>query len=371
MRSGTTDFTNTYTPSLIEKTMRKIVKPVFSETENHKETESGNSGDWISDRFSEIEEHWYYLDTLPFKITGIHTAGFLAKVKGLFAYVPFNQMPWQYPVAESWRAIAPCLMGKVFFCKIARFDREQRTITLKGNIPQFEPPKLCIGYEYRGLVTKVTIYGVFIDLGYHFNWNNGSVVGLLHFSELKQGEDLSDFIPGQEVTTTYIGLNLNGKHAFSNNRINIDWILGKPQALEGKIVEATVVCKEGRKTIELYVNGLYKAELMIVSQKLHKISIMQTIQAKRKLSHGDVILCEVIRCNNNTKTLHLQWLVTVEPDINFTTSIANCLDDHTIDKLIELKMNVLLNGSESQQECNDELVAKLPDDEITDQENAD
>jgi len=323
-----------------EIAMRKIIKPAVSQTENHNEPESGNPGDWISARFSEIGEHWYYLDTLPFKITRQHSSGFLAKVKGLFAFVPFCAMPWQYPELESWHAVAPCLIGKVFYCKIAAFDKEQRTIILNGNIPQFVNARLCIGDEYRGLVVKVTEYGVFIDFGYHLNWNNGSMVGLLHFSELAKGEILSGFNPGQEVTATYIGLNINGKHALSNNRSNIDWILGRPQALVGEVVEATVVRKEDQKAIEFYVNGLYRAELMIVSQKLHPISRKQIFQAKSELSHGDVIHCEVIRCNQNTKTLHLQWLVEVDTDVRFTNSIANCLNEHTISKLMELKLSI-------------------------------
>lgn len=321
--------------------MRKIVKSASNQTENQHEPESGSPVDWISARFDEIEEHWYYLDTLPFKLTRLHNTGFLAKVRGLFAFVPFYQMPWQYPELDSWHAVAPTLIDKVFYCKIAGFDKEQRTTSLRGNIPQFADPKLCIGEEYRGLVVKVTEYGVFIELGYHFNWKNGSLVGLLHYSELEQGEDLSGFMLGQEVTTTFIGINMNGKRALSNNRINIDWILGKPLALVGEIVEATVVREEDQKSIKFFVDGLYRAELMIVSQKLHPISRKQILKAKSELSHGEVIHCEVLRCNTNTKTIHLQWMVEMDADIRFTNSISNCLDDRTIDKLMELKISIL------------------------------
>ena len=40
-------------------------------------------------------------------------------------------MPWKYYDTDSWKAIAPSLIGKMFFCKIHKIDKDPISIIFK------------------------------------------------------------------------------------------------------------------------------------------------------------------------------------------------------------------------------------------------
>lgn len=61
----------------------------------------------------------------------------------------------------------------------------------------------AIGEEYKGLIIKTADYGLFIDIGYHFDWKCGSMAGLLHKTQLAGSESLEDYKLGQEIKTIY------------------------------------------------------------------------------------------------------------------------------------------------------------------------
>jgi ribosomal protein S17 len=296
--------------------------------------------DWISLRLHEIEEHRDNFDTLPFKIVEQKDFGFLAKVKGLYSYISFYHMPWKYFDTESWIAVAPSLIDKRFFCKIHRIDKDPIGITLNGEIPQFKQAELTIGDEYKGLIIKISEYGLFIDIGYHFDWKCGSVIGLLHKTELTTCEKISDFRLGQEISTVYKELNDNGQPVFSNLREKIDWQLGKPQELVGQTLWAEVIRQPESKTVELLVKGRYKATLGVDKQAYAPKYRKKIKQAKDALVHGERINCEVIGYNRTNRTLRVHWLIAIDTDRVDDKSIVNNLDNETVEKLNALKDSI-------------------------------
>jgi hypothetical protein len=296
--------------------------------------------DWISGRLNEIENHRDNFDTLPFKIVEQKDFGFLTKVKGLYSYISFYHMPWKYFDTESWIAIAPSLIDKKFFCKIHKIDKDSIAIILNGELPQFKKAELAIGDEYKGLIIKISDYGLFVDIGYHFDWKCGSMTGLLHKSQLAVNEKLSDFKLGQEIKTVYQGLNDNGQPVFSNDREKIDWQMGKPQELVGQTIWVKVIRQPESKTVDLLVRGKYKATLTIDKQAYAPKYRKKIRNAKNELTHGELINCEVTGFNEKNRTLKVNWLTEIDTDIMVDNSILNNLDNKTLEKLITLKNRI-------------------------------
>ncbi|MFW5701142.1 MAG: S1 RNA-binding domain-containing protein [Cyclobacteriaceae bacterium] len=296
--------------------------------------------DWITERLNEIENHRDNFDTLPFKIVELKDFGFLTKVKGLYSYISFYHMPWKYYDKDSWIAIAPSLIDKKFYCKIHKIDKDPTVIILNGEIPQFKKAELIIGEEYKGLIIKITDYGLFIDIGFHYNWKCGSITGLLHKSQLTDNEKISDYELGQEIKTVYQELNKSGQPVFSNDREKIDWQIGKPQKLVGQTIWAKVIRQPESKAVYLLIKGKYKSVLTINKQayapKYRKI----IKKAKNDLKHGEIVNCEVTGFNEKNRILKVKWLIEIDTEIIVDNSISNNLDNDTLKKLITLKNKI-------------------------------
>lgn len=292
---------------------------------------------WISKRLNEMIIHRDNFDTLPFIIVEVKESGFLTKVKGLYAYISFYHMPWKYVSADCWIAIAPSLINKVFYCKIHKIDIEPIAILINGDLPQFKKAELTIGEEYKGLIIKVVDYGVFIDIGYHFDWKCGSLTGLLHRSQLSPNEKLSDLKSGQEIKTIYLELNSNGQPVFSNDREKTDWQLGKPQELAGQIIWAKVVRQPGTENIGLLVRGKYRAALTIDKHKYAPEVLKKIKTARNNLKHGEIINIEVTGFNEQSRVLTVTWRIKTDTKNAADNTISNNLDSDTIAKLMNLK----------------------------------
>jgi predicted RNA-binding protein with RPS1 domain len=295
---------------------------------------------WITARINEIESHRDNFDTLPFKIVDLKDNGFLTKVKGLYSYISFYHMPWKYLDPISWSAVAPSLIDKKFFCKIHKIHKDPVAIILNGELPQFKKVELTFGEKYKGLIIKILEFGVFIDIGYHFDWKCGSLTGLLHKSQFAENERIDDFKLGQEIETFYQTLNKDGRIVFCNDQVNIDWQLGKPQELVGKVILAKVIRKTENKKVSLLIEGKYKANLE-TNNKISKAKNRTNInQFQRDLAVGKLIECEVTGFNERKKCLNVNLLVDYEADSVVGNSIQSNLDIKTIQKLINLKHKI-------------------------------
>lgn len=312
---------------------------IFNTIVNEIKKKFGNpdNKNWISERLNEIEACRLNFDTLPFKIVRLKNLGFLTKVLGLYSYIPFNHMPWKYYSSDAWIAIAPSLIGKKFYCKIHKVDKDQNAIILNGELFQFKKAELVIGEEYKGLVINKTDFGVFVDIGYHFDWKYGSLTGLLHKSQLSDNEKMEDFTLGQKINTIYVCANDSGQFVFCNNQEKIDWQLGKPQDMVGQTIWAKVIRKPDSNAVDLLIKGRYKAT---IDKNAYDLTYWKEIKrAKAELKNGEIINCEVTGFNDKNRTLKINWLINIDTDIMVKNSISNNLDNETLEKLIALKNN--------------------------------
>lgn len=295
--------------------------------------------EWLDRLVKEIEEHRYNFESLPFKIVELKETEFLVKVNGLFAFISFYHMPWKYYDTDTWIAIAPDLIDRKFYCKIHKIEKDPLFIIVNGDIPQFKKVELTVGEEYVGLITKKTDYGLFIDIGHHFNWRCGSVVGLMHKSQAKKNEKLSHFAIGQQISIIYQGLNENGQYLFSTDREKTDWQLGVPQNLIGEIIWARVIREEKSNQIDLLIRGIYKAKLTI--DKSHTSKYKRKLkQLKNGLVNGQIVNCEILEADEKNRTLKVKWLAEIDTDIELDNSLINNLDRATITNLIKIKKDL-------------------------------
>lgn len=299
--------------------------------------------EWLITLVKNIENQKNENKSIPFKIVDIKNHGFIVKVSGLFAFIPFNHMPWQYGDNDFWKAIFPKLNDKVFFCRIYLFTANPLSIIIDGKIPQFKTIELTVGCEYTGIVLKKSDYGVFIDVGYYFSWKCGSFVGRIAKTQFADSKSFSDCVTGQEITATFLRKNEKEQLVFSNNKLDIDWEIDKPQQLVGQIVWVQVVRNTEKSEIHFLTKGKYKSTMNISNLEYSTKQILKIKQAKEKLSNGDIINCEITKSNDKKKLLQLKWIIEIDTEIVMDNSIINNLDSETIQKLTSLKNELYYN----------------------------
>ncbi|RNC64275.1 hypothetical protein [Proteiniphilum sp. X52] len=301
-----------------------------------------NKKDWKSERLHELEMHRQHSDTLPFKVVDVKIYGFLAKVKGLYAYISFNHMPWRYFDRSAWLHVAPSLIGKKFYCKIHRIVRERFSIILDGDVPQFKQAELAIGGLYKGLIIHKREYGLFIDIGYHFNWRHGSIVGLLHKTKLEGSVSLDDMEGGTTVQVIYLGESEDGHIELSQNETDVDWALGIPQKMVGQTTWVKVARNEETQKQEFLVLDKYKG-MLLINKEMYPSHRKAVRRAKNALSDSDSIPCVVVGCDDRKCTLVLKWLVNMNLPEKVPVRrypMAEMLDERSIIILEDIKEKI-------------------------------
>lgn len=237
---------------------------------------------------------------ISFTITDVKEKGFIVKVGGLFAYASFYHMPWKYNSTEFWKAISKHLIGKKFYCSIYKIKREPLSILINAESHQFKKIELTEDTEYGGIVINKAKYGIFVDIGHHFNWQYGSFVGLIHKSNIDNYEESGQITTGDEIKIVFNGYTEKGKLILSENKYHQkEWLTGKLNELIGTIQEVkTIITEENKK--EYYIKDKYKTSIPITKTiyPKYKTKAKSLIQ---NLTHNSVIKCEIIEINKQKR----------------------------------------------------------------------
>ena len=148
---------------------------------------------------------------MTFRIVRPKEKGFIVKVGGLFAFVSFNHLGWTYPTDQFWKNASHSLVGSFFRGKIYKVSENPISITINAKGQTFEKPDFEQDAAYRGVILHKSKYGVFVDLGLHFNWKFGSLMGLIRKSTLTNRSDYDSWYPGEEITARFQGFNRYGQ----------------------------------------------------------------------------------------------------------------------------------------------------------------
>jgi len=301
---------------------------------------------YLSKLIDNFEKQCQNQEHHPFKIVEIREKGFLVKIYGLFGFISFHHMPWEYNNFDSWKTVFPFLKGKVLFGKIFKFDKDPLKLIIDGKIPQFKKPELNEDQYYKGIVTKKTKYGVFVDIGYDFKWECGSSVGLLHKANFKDYETFEKIQPSKIVELIFWGFNDEEQLIFGKRPELKEWFTGKIEKLVDKVFPVKVIKSENER-INYLVNEKYNATLS-VNKILYPDNRNQIKVAIKNLNDGDIIHCKIIKANRIKRRLQLFWenLPEIESIISRTKEpeksdlgigshklIRNRIDSNIIEKL--------------------------------------
>ena len=185
--------------------------------------DSKNDKDYLQDLLLNIKNAYTNQENLTFRIVEPKEKGFLVKVGGLFAFVSFNHLGWSYPSIEFWTNASKSIVGSFFTGKIHNVEENPISIKIDAKEQEFDNPNLEKYAEYHGVILQKTKYGVFVDLGFHFNWKFGSLLGLVHKSTLINESDYDNWKVGEEIITLFQGHNENGQPILGDNRERGKW----------------------------------------------------------------------------------------------------------------------------------------------------
>ncbi|MBE0646925.1 MAG: hypothetical protein IH596_03985 [Bacteroidales bacterium] len=244
---------------------------------------------------------------LAFRIVNIKSKGFVVKVGGLFAYGSFDHMPWMYPNHETWRVIFPYLTDRIFYCKIHALRKDPLFIIIDGNIPQFKKPQLKQNDLYIGIILNKVNYGLFIDIGFHFDWEYGSLVGLLHISAFNEMLLYDNAEAGQSKDVLFLGYNENDQLVFGSKPALEEWFTGELENRVGEMVWVKVNKIENNPP-SFKVEGRYDASLA-VTKRLYGWSSWKVAKAIQYLRHDEIIRCEILRLDSRRRCMELKWVL--------------------------------------------------------------
>lgn len=266
-----------------------------------------NDKDYLQDLLLNIKEVYANQESLTFQIVEPKEKGFTAKIGGLFAFISFNHFGWSYPTLEYWKNVSKSLAGSYFTGKIHNVEENPISIQIDAKEQIFDKPNLEKYGEYRGVIAEKPKYGIFVDLGLHFNWKYGSLLGLVHKSTLLDQTDYENWNVGEQITTLYQGLNENGQIVLGDNRERGKWLNGEMDKLIGTIQKVSVVINENGKS-EFYVLGEHKAGIPILKEYYPNF---RTTAKKYVygLKNGEIIDCEVVKINKRKDSFVLKLLI--------------------------------------------------------------
>ena len=169
--------------------------------------------EWLEELFDNIEDIAKNNRHVRCRILDIKSRGFVVKVGGMYAYLSFKCMPWQYPYVRYWEAIFPALKGRIFRCCISEATRDGKkpfSIHVDASIYRLTEVELIEETQYEAIIIRKTEYGVFVEIGGHFNWRHGSMIGLLHKSYFINRTHFEQCNTGDELSVVLASINERG-----------------------------------------------------------------------------------------------------------------------------------------------------------------
>jgi small subunit ribosomal protein S1 len=134
-----------------------------------------------------IEELYKNDRIIGMKVTGHNRGGLLVEGDELSGFIPFSHLIDQAGKEhEANRDVLDIYIGKTLNVKVIEYVPEDRRVVFSERAALAEPGRraelfhdLQTGSQVKGIVTNITDFGVFVDLG--------GVEGLIHISELSWG----------------------------------------------------------------------------------------------------------------------------------------------------------------------------------------
>ena len=268
-------------------------------------TEQNENNEWLESLVANINTIKERGTVVAFKIIDIKRGGFLIKIEGMYGYTPFNLMPWTYPYPQCWEAAFLYLQGASFLGKVVETEKKAEgigfyRIYVDATATPFLNAELLFHTEYKGVVVRKMAFGLIVDIGYHFEWECGSLCGFLHQSSFFDIETFRLCEPGQTIAVNYAGKNEHGLIFKLDERTN----------LQSKPLEVSVSWKSDTGLLFFTKDG-YKVKIPI-NRSIYGDKTSWIRKAVRLLRDGEIIICEVLELVASNRLFIVKWLPTEE-----------------------------------------------------------
>lgn len=185
-------------------------------------------------------------ETLDLLVIGYNRGGLLVEWRSLRGFVPASQLV-EFPVQASEQARRSAMteyIGQVLPLRVIELNPERNRLILSERAAQAQPGgreailnRVQAGMIVRGVVTNLTDFGAFLDLG--------GLEGLIHISELSWGRvshPSAILERGQEVEALVLEVDRGaGRIALSAKRLRPDpWRTVEERYMVGSIVDAVI-----------------------------------------------------------------------------------------------------------------------------------
>jgi ribosomal protein S1 len=278
------------------------IKSKINNVFNPKKEEEKDYLTKLADNLKEAQKNH---QSLSFRINSAKRNGFVVKVKGLFAYVSFHHMPWEYKSIEYWRAVSKHLVGTKFFCKVHSISENVRPIQIIVNAENhiFEKTKLIPLEQYDCVVMQKSKYGLIVDLGYHFDWEYGSFSGLIHKSTYPNDDKLLNAELGDIVNTYFHGIKKKGSLKnngliLGNQNVQKEWLTGEFENIIGTNQTATIMLDDKGKRA-FFIDGKYRT-MIFIDKKIYpnKKAIKKELNNLKIYSNIECRVLRISKSNN-------------------------------------------------------------------------
>ena len=172
---------------------------------------------------------------------------------------------------------------------------------------------------YHGIILDKTYFGVFIDIGYAFNWKSGSLVGLLHKSHFETTEHFENIEIGTVIKILFWGYNEKEQLIYGLKAELKEWFTNEIEQLIGKILPVRVL-KASDNNVTYIVQDRFSATLLI-NNLIYPENKLKIKKAIRNLEDGEIINCEILSVNKPKRTFQLKWDTPSEIEKIFSRNI--------------------------------------------------
>ena len=165
------------------------IRPVTSKPEvGSEEAKQASSEKKVTANWTQVKDLYMRDQIIDLMVTGHNRGGLLVEGEGLYGFVPFSHLvdlAGKVELTERDHDLES-YVGRSLRLKVIECVPEDGRVVFSERAAQSEPGKraelfhaLQAGQKVQGVVTNITDFGVFIDLG--------GVEGLIHISELSWG----------------------------------------------------------------------------------------------------------------------------------------------------------------------------------------
>lgn len=139
-------------------------------------------------------------EVISFEIVRTNPNGYVVKVKGLYAFIPYSLMPWKYSY-KYWNYIDSYIIGARLFGKIVKI--EERSIVVDASHSNYSEFNLQQNKFYEAIILKKGKKFVLIEIGNNFQWKFGSLTYYILLDKQENNSEFEIYLPGDVITLQY------------------------------------------------------------------------------------------------------------------------------------------------------------------------